>query len=141
MRLKSLRLFGFKTFADQTELVFEPGITALVGPNGSGKSNLVDAIRWALGEQSAKSLRSTKTEDVIFAGNDRRKPLGMAEVTLTFDETLYVGTGAFLLGSVLNRFLPLYASINSFTQLVIRSVQREGEWERWPPMAGLQEMV
>lgn len=85
MRLKSLRLFGFKTFADQTTVVFEPGITALVGPNGSGKSNIVDAIRWALGEQSPKSLRSTKTEDVIFAGNERRKPLGMVEVSLTFD--------------------------------------------------------
>jgi len=63
------------------------------------------------------------------------------EVTLTFDERLYVGTGAFLLGSVLNRFLPLYASINSFTQLAIRSQQREGEWKRWPPLAGLQEML
>ncbi len=84
MKLTSLRLFGFKTFAEQTALAFEPGITALVGPNGSGKSNLVDAIRWVLGEQSPKSLRSTKTEDVIFAGNDRRKPLGMAEVSLTF---------------------------------------------------------
>ena len=85
MKLTALRLFGFKTFAEQTTLVFEPGITALVGPNGSGKSNLVDAIRWVLGEQSSKSLRTGKTEDVIFAGNERRKPLGMAEVVLTFD--------------------------------------------------------
>ncbi len=84
MRLSSLRLFGFKTFAESTVLPFEPGITALVGPNGSGKSNLVDAIRWVLGEQSPKALRSTRTEDVIFAGNERRKPLGMTEVSLTF---------------------------------------------------------
>src|ERR1700682_4869897 len=85
MHLKSVEVQGFKTFAKKTELLFEPGITAVVGPNGSGKSNLVDAIRWVLGEQSPKSLRTGKTEDVIFAGNDRRKPLGMAEVALTFD--------------------------------------------------------
>ena len=85
MRLKSLKVFGFKTFAEGTTLEFIPGITAVVGPNGSGKSNLVDAIRWVLGEQSSRSLRSQKMEDVIFAGNTTRKPLGMAEVTLTFD--------------------------------------------------------
>ena len=87
MRLKSLKVFGFKTFAEATTLEFIPGITAVVGPNGSGKSNLVDAIRWVLGEQSSRSLRSQKMEDVIFAGNTTRKPLGMAEVTLTFDNS------------------------------------------------------
>jgi chromosome segregation protein len=85
VRLKQLRVFGFKTFAEPLKLDFEPGITAIVGPNGSGKSNLVDAIRWALGEQSTKQLRSNRTDDVIFAGNTKRKPLGMAEVSLVFD--------------------------------------------------------
>ncbi|MEA2721803.1 MAG: chromosome segregation protein, partial [Candidatus Eremiobacteraeota bacterium] len=87
MRLKSLKVFGFKTFAEATTLDFVDGTTAVVGPNGSGKSNLVDAIRWVLGEQSSRSLRSQKMEDVIFAGNNTRKPLGMAEVSLTFDNT------------------------------------------------------
>jgi chromosome segregation protein len=87
MRLKSLKVFGFKTFAEATTLEFTPGTTAVVGPNGSGKSNLVDAIRWVLGEQSSRSLRSQKMEDVIFAGNTSRKPLGMAEVSLTFDNS------------------------------------------------------
>jgi chromosome segregation protein len=85
MRLKSLKVFGFKTFAEATTLDFVDGTTAVVGPNGSGKSNLVDAIRWVLGEQSTRSLRSQRMEDVIFAGNNTRKPLGMAEVSLTFD--------------------------------------------------------
>ena len=85
MRLKQLRVFGFKTFAEPLKIDFEPGITAVVGPNGSGKSNLVEAIRWALGEQSSKQLRSSRTDDVIFSGNAKRKPLGMAEVTLVFD--------------------------------------------------------
>jgi chromosome segregation protein len=85
VRLKQLRVFGFKTFAEPLKLDFEPGITAIVGPNGSGKSNLVDAIRWALGEQSSKQLRSGRTDDIIFAGNTKRKPLGMAEVSLVFD--------------------------------------------------------
>jgi chromosome segregation protein len=85
VRLKSLKVFGFKTFAEATTLEFHDGTTAVVGPNGSGKSNLVDAIRWVLGEQSTRSLRSQRMEDVIFAGNQQRKPLGMAEVSLTFD--------------------------------------------------------
>ncbi|MBV8726294.1 MAG: chromosome segregation protein SMC, partial [Candidatus Eremiobacteraeota bacterium] len=85
LKLLNIKAFGFKTFAEPTSLEFEGGVTAIVGPNGSGKSNLVDAFRWALGEQSSKSLRSGKMEDVIFAGNDKRKPLGLAEVSLTFD--------------------------------------------------------
>ena len=85
MRLKSLKVFGFKTFAEATSLDFVDGTTAVVGPNGSGKSNLVDAIRWVLGEHSQRTLRSQRMEDVIFAGNNTRKPLGMAEVSLTFD--------------------------------------------------------
>lgn len=87
MKLAGLRIFGFKTFAQATSLTFDAGVIAIVGPNGSGKSNLVDAIRWVLGEQSTKSLRSARTDDIIFAGNAKRKPLGMAEVTLTFDNS------------------------------------------------------
>jgi len=87
LRLKSLKVFGFKTFAEATTLDFVEGTTAVVGPNGSGKSNLVDAIRWVLGEQSTRSLRSQRMEDVIFAGNNTRKPLGMVEVSLTFDNS------------------------------------------------------
>lgn len=86
MRLARLDLFGFKSFADKVEIAFEPGITAIVGPNGCGKSNLSDAIRWALGEQSAKLLRGDRMDDLIFAGNSRRKPLGMAEVSLVFTD-------------------------------------------------------
>ena len=87
MKLKKIKSFGFKTFADPTTLEFAGGITAIVGPNGSGKSNLVDAFRWVLGETSSRSLRGGKLEDVIFAGNDRRKPLGLAEVSVLFDNT------------------------------------------------------
>jgi len=86
MQLMRLSLFGFKSFAERVEVVFEPGITAIVGPNGCGKSNLSDAIRWALGEQSAKLLRGDRMDDLIFAGNSGRKPLGMAEVSLTFTD-------------------------------------------------------
>jgi len=85
MYLKRIELSGFKSFADRTELEFGQGITAVVGPNGSGKSNISDAIRWVLGEQSAKSLRGGKMEDIIFAGSDGRKPVNVAEVSLTLD--------------------------------------------------------
>ncbi len=87
MFLKRLEVMGFKSFADRIGIDFVPGVTAVVGPNGSGKSNVTDAIRWVLGEQSAKSLRGAKMEDVIFSGSDSRKPLNFAEVTLILDNT------------------------------------------------------
>ena len=87
MRLKSLEVHGFKTFPDKTKLTFENGITSVVGPNGSGKSNISDAIRWVLGEQSPKSLRCSRMEDVVFNGTDNRKKTGYAEVTLNIDNS------------------------------------------------------
>lgn len=111
MFLKRIDLYGFKSFADRTELEFVPGISAVVGPNGSGKSNIADAIRWVLGEQSAKSLRGVKMEDVIFAGSDTRKGVNFAEVSLTLDNS--------------DRTLPLdYSEVT-----VTRRLYRTGESE------------
>jgi chromosome segregation protein len=111
MHLKRLEMSGFKSFASRTELEFVPGITAVVGPNGSGKSNVTDAIRWVLGEQSAKSLRGSKMEDVIFIGSDSRKPVGFCEVSITMDNS--------------KRILPLdYAEVT-----VTRRVYRSGDSE------------
>lgn len=111
MRLKSFATYGFKSFADKTELTFDKGITAVVGPNGSGKSNISDAIRWALGEQSAKYLRGSKMEDVIFSGSGKRRALGVAEVSLEFDNS--------------DRTLPLDFEQVSLTRRLFRSGDSE----------------
>lgn len=109
--LKSIELCGFKSFADRTRLELDDGVCALVGPNGSGKSNVVDAIKWALGEQSAKRLRGDDMTDVIFNGSASRSPLGSAEVTLTFDNT--------------RRLLPLDVDEIHLTRRVYRSGESE----------------
>ena len=111
MRLKKLELYGFKSFALRTEIVFNQGITGIVGPNGSGKSNIADAVRWVLGEQSAKTLRGASMQDVIFGGTQKRKPLGYCEVSLVFDNE--------------DKALPLdYAEV-----MVTRRVYRNGDSE------------
>jgi len=111
MFLKKIEIQGFKSFAKKTALEFEPGITSVVGPNGSGKSNLADAIRWVMGEQSMKAVRSKKSDDVIFAGSDKRSKQSAAEVSITFDNQ--------------DRKIPL-----DFSEVVIsRRVYRDGESE------------
>jgi chromosome segregation protein len=111
IRLKALDLFGFKSFADRTRFEFPAGITVVVGPNGSGKSNVVDAIKWVLGEQSMRSLRGRTATDVIFAGSPSRKPLNVAEVALVFDNA--------------SRLLP----VESDEVQIARRVYRSGESE------------
>ena len=104
MVLKSLILQGFKSFPDRTEIKFLGGITAIVGPNGSGKSNISDAIRWVLGEQSSRSLRGAKMEDVIFGGTARRGPVGFAEVSLILDNSAHVFRSEFIEIMVTRRY-------------------------------------
>ncbi|MDQ0230565.1 chromosome segregation protein SMC [Metabacillus malikii] len=111
MFLKRLDIVGFKSFAERVTVDFDKGVTAVVGPNGSGKSNITDGIRWVLGEQSAKSLRGTKMEDIIFAGSDSRKGLNVAEVTLTLDNE--------------DHFLPIDYQEVSVTRRVYRSGESE----------------
>ena len=87
MQITRLRLLGFKSFVEPTELLIEPGLTGVVGPNGCGKSNLLEALRWAMGESSYKSMRGSAMEDVIFAGSQDRTSRNMAEVTLFIDNS------------------------------------------------------
>ena len=110
--LKALELVGFKSFADKTRFEFPSGITAVVGPNGSGKSNIVDAVKWVLGEQSVKSLRGKEMADVIFNGSPSRRVMNSAEITLTFDNS--------------NNLLPIDTPEVHITRRVYRS--GEGEY-------------
>ena len=111
MQIKSLEIQGFKSFPDKVKLTFDQGITAVVGPNGSGKSNIVDAVRWVFGEQSTKTLRGSRMEDVIFGGTAKRKPQGSAMVNLVLDNS--------------DRLLPVDSDEISITRKLYRSGESE----------------
>lgn len=128
MYLKRIDLHGFKSFADKVKIEFLPGINAIVGPNGSGKSNITDAIRWVLGEQSIKTIRGTKLEDVIFAGSNNKRSMGMAEVSLTLDNS--------------SGLLPLDYSEICFTRKVFRSGESEFYINKTPcRLKDIQELL
>ncbi|GMA58878.1 hypothetical protein GCM10025858_33810 [Alicyclobacillus sacchari] len=118
MYLKQIDIVGFKSFADKSQIVLSPGVTAVVGPNGSGKSNIADAIRWVLGEQSVRNLRGSKMEDVIFAGSELRKPTNLCEVSLTLDNA--------------DRHLPVVFDEVTITRRVFRSGESEYYINRQP---------
>ena len=93
MRLNQIEISGFKSFPERSRLTFDGGVTAIVGPNGCGKSNVIDAISWVLGEQSARSLRGERMEDIIFSGSDARRPTATAEVRLQLSQVTATLTG------------------------------------------------
>ena len=121
MHLERLEISGFKSFSDRSELAFDRGVTAIVGPNGCGKSNVADALTWVLGEQSAKSLRGDKMEDVIFSGSDARKPTGAAEVRLRFGNVIVPPSLLKEMGEDVPATTP-----TAWTERV------EGQWQRSP---------
>lgn len=128
MYLKRIELHGFKSFADRVELEFQSGINAIVGPNGSGKSNIIDAIRWVLGEQSVRTLRGYKLEDVIFSGSNKKKPMGMAEVAVTLDNS--------------DHLIPLDYSEICFIRRTFRSGESEFYLNRTPcRLKDIQEIL
>src|SRR5688572_30370183 len=129
MRIQQLEIAGFKSFSDRSHLSFDRGVTAIVGPNGCGKSNVADAITWVLGEQSAKSLRGDRMEDVIFNGSDARKPTGAAEVRLRLSDVLSAAAPDLLLTDggdpVLDDDKPSIARTVEVTRRLYRSGESE----------------
>src|SRR4249920_2020602 len=125
MRLSKLHINGFKSFPDRAELGFDHGVTAIVGPNGCGKSNVVDAITWVLGEQSAKSLRGERMEDVIFNGSDARKPTAAAEVRLKLSQVAQAAMAASTLTDQSPDELPLVTRDIEIGRRLYRSGESE----------------